>query len=130
MIISKERLSKEKRALGYRLEIIEKVAWLIEVLNAIAEDSYLSNRLVLKGGTALNLFHFDLPRMSVDIVKNVRKGFNSLLPFNSEEEAFIRSIVSGEGVKPELFINDSHLIDLIKSHPALLWADKKENLNL
>ncbi|MBB70825.1 MAG: hypothetical protein CMF50_00300 [Legionellales bacterium] len=66
MIVSKERLLKEKKASGYRQEIIEKVAWLIEVLNAIADDSYLSSRLALKGGTALNLFYFDLPRLSVD----------------------------------------------------------------
>jgi hypothetical protein len=40
--------------------------WLIEILNVIAEDSYLANQLALKGGTALNLFHFNLPRLSVD----------------------------------------------------------------
>lgn len=66
MILSKERLLKEKQHSGYRQEIIEKVIWLIEILSAIADDSYLSTRLALKGGTALNLFHFDLPRLSVD----------------------------------------------------------------
>ncbi len=66
MILSKERLLKEKQTSGYRQEIIEKVIWLMETLNVIADDSYLSTRLVLKGGTALNLFHFDLPRLSVD----------------------------------------------------------------
>lgn len=66
MIVSKPRLQKEKQRTGYRQEIIEKVIWLMEVLNMIAEDSFLSNRLVLKGGTALNLFYFNLPRLSVD----------------------------------------------------------------
>lgn len=66
MILSKERLLREKQSTGYRQEIIEKVVYLIEVLNAIADDSYLSPRLALKGGTALNLFHFNLPRLSVD----------------------------------------------------------------
>lgn len=66
MILSKERLLKEKKNLSYRHEIIEKVVWLIELLSAIADDSYLTTRLALKGGTALNLFHFDLPRLSVD----------------------------------------------------------------
>lgn len=65
-MISKERLIKEKNKTGYRQEVIEKVVWLIHVLSAISEDSYLKNRLVLKGGTALNLFYFDLPRLSVD----------------------------------------------------------------
>ncbi len=66
MILSNERLLKEKQISGYRQEIIEKVIWLMEILNAIADDSYLTTRLALKGGTALNLFHFDLPRLSVD----------------------------------------------------------------
>jgi len=66
MIISKERLIKEQKATGYRQEMIEKVFWLIQILNAIAEDSFLKNRLALKGGTGLNLFHFGLPRLSVD----------------------------------------------------------------
>lgn len=60
MILSKERLLKEKKNTGYRQEIIEKVVWLMEMLNAIVEDSFLSSRLALKGGTALNLFYFDL----------------------------------------------------------------------
>lgn len=65
-MISKERLIKEKNNSGYRQEVIEKVVWLMHVLSAIAEDSYLKDRLALKGGTALNLFYFDLPRLSVD----------------------------------------------------------------
>jgi len=65
-MISKERLVKEQKNTGYRQEIIEKVVWLMHVLSAISEDSYLKSRLVLKGGTALNLFYFPLPRLSVD----------------------------------------------------------------
>ncbi len=65
-MISKERLVKEQKNTGYRQEIIEKVVWLMHVLSAISEDSYLKHRLALKGGTALNLFYFPLPRLSVD----------------------------------------------------------------
>lgn len=66
MILSKERLIKETRQTGFRQEIIEKVVWLIHLLNHIAQDSYLQPRLALKGGTALNLFYLELPRLSVD----------------------------------------------------------------
>ena len=66
MILSKQRLLKEKKDSGYRQEIIEKVVWLMELLSAIADDSFLATRLALKGGTALNLFYFNLPRLSVD----------------------------------------------------------------
>ena len=66
MILSKERLVKEQKRTGFRQEIIEKVVWLIQILNSIADDSLLKTKLALKGGTALNLFHFNLPRLSVD----------------------------------------------------------------
>lgn len=35
-------------------------------LYSIADDSLLKTKLALKGGAALNLFHFNLPRLSVD----------------------------------------------------------------
>jgi hypothetical protein len=61
------------------------------------------------------------------IVNNVRDGFSALLPFTSEEVEFIQAVKNGKGVKPELFIKNTNLIDLdaIKSHPALLWAEMK-----
>ena len=40
------------------------------LLNAINEHFFLNGKLVLKGGTALNLFIFELPRLSVDIDLN------------------------------------------------------------
>lgn len=58
-------------------------------------------------------------------INNVRVGFNSLLPFAPAEAAFMDSVVKGTGIKPELFIADDRLINLIKRHPALLWAEKK-----
>ena len=67
MHISSERLIFEAEATGFRPEILEKVIYLIHLLNRFSEDPYLHNRLVLKGGTALNLFCFDYPRLSVDI---------------------------------------------------------------
>jgi predicted nucleotidyltransferase component of viral defense system len=43
----------------------------LHVLQQFLEVPYLRNRIALKGGTALNLFHFEsLPRLSVDIDLN------------------------------------------------------------
>ncbi|MCW5588265.1 MAG: nucleotidyl transferase AbiEii/AbiGii toxin family protein [Legionellales bacterium] len=94
MILSKERLLKEKQISGYRQEIIEKVIWLMEILNAIANDSYLSTRLALKGGTALNLFHFGLPRLSVDADLNYIGAIDrsTMLSERPEVENRIRSL--------------------------------------
>lgn len=68
MIVSRETLLKQ--AGGYRSEIFEKVLLLMRLLELFNGHPYLKNRLVLKGGTALNLFEFDLPRLSVDIDLN------------------------------------------------------------
>lgn len=70
MIISRETLILEANRSGFRAEILEKVFRLIDLLNAFSQDPFLKTRIALKGGTALNLFHFDLPRLSVDIDLN------------------------------------------------------------
>ena len=67
MKLSKERLEKESVITGFRPEILEKVIHLMELLNDFMYDSFLSTRIALKGGTALNLFCYDLPCLSVDI---------------------------------------------------------------
>lgn len=46
---------------------LEKVFRLIDLLAEIYAHPFLKDRLVLKGGTAINIFLFDLPRLSVDI---------------------------------------------------------------
>lgn len=54
-------------ATGFHKDVIEKVHRLIMVLEFINSNSFLKERLVLKGGTALNLTIFNLPRLSVGI---------------------------------------------------------------
>ena len=70
MRISSERLFAEAQATGFRPDVLEKVAQLLGLLNAIRSHPFLRDRLALKGGTALNLFVFDVPRLSVDIDLN------------------------------------------------------------
>ena len=55
---------------GHQPGTLEKVLRLLDPLQEIAKDQVLSDRLVLKGGTALNLFHLGLDRLSVDIDLN------------------------------------------------------------
>ena len=52
---------------GYQASTLEKVMRLLDILQEVAHDKTLRERLALKGGTALNVFHFDLDRLSVDI---------------------------------------------------------------
>ncbi len=46
---------------------LEKVLRLTDVLQFIAGNPKLQDCLILKGGTAINLTVFELPRLSVDI---------------------------------------------------------------
>ena len=70
MRLSRERLQREAATTGFRVEILEKVAHLLELLDGFNRHPYMKGRLALKGGTALNLFVFDAPRLSIDIDVN------------------------------------------------------------
>jgi predicted nucleotidyltransferase component of viral defense system len=50
---------------GFRSEPLERVFRLAMLLKAIGEE--LGEEMSLRGGTALNLLHLDVPRLSVDI---------------------------------------------------------------
>ena len=60
-------IGRQAKELGYVRDTFEKVCRLVDVLSFIGNDPALSGSLVLKGGTAINLAFFDLPRLSVDI---------------------------------------------------------------
>ena len=70
MKISHERLNAQAEATGFRPDILEKVAHLLGLLEALNSHPFLKGKLALKGGTALNLFVFNVPRLSVDIDLN------------------------------------------------------------
>jgi len=55
---------------GFRAEMVEKVLHLLNLLGALNSHPFLKGKWVLKGGTALNMFMLDLPRLSVDIDLN------------------------------------------------------------
>ena len=55
---------------GHHPGTLEKVLRLLGLLQEIARDRVLADRLVLKGGTALNLFYLGVDRLSVDIDLN------------------------------------------------------------
>jgi predicted nucleotidyltransferase component of viral defense system len=70
MILSKQKLYQEASETGFRAEILEKVFILMDLLNELTIFPQIKNKWALKGGTALNLFYFNLPRLSVDIDLN------------------------------------------------------------
>lgn len=71
MTIFEQELLDEALEKGYRPEILEKVYRLLNLLETLMSIKYLSDKLALKGGTAINLFCSDkLRRLSVDIDLN------------------------------------------------------------
>src|SRR5678815_727098 len=70
MNLTPQALAREIAATGFNGESLEKVFRLLGLLDALTSHPFLKTRIALKGGTALNLFHFDVPRLSVDIDLN------------------------------------------------------------
>ena len=66
-IYDKLALGKKARELGFVRDAFEKMSRLTEVLRFIGVQPELKSFLALKGGTAINLTIFNLPRLSVDI---------------------------------------------------------------
>ncbi len=60
-------LGKKAEELGFVRDTLEKVTRLADTLEYLNTNPILKNSLALKGGTAINLTIFNLPRLSVDI---------------------------------------------------------------
>ncbi len=67
MPYSKEFVLKLAGETDFIRDNLEKVLRLVDILEFINKQAFLSDRLALKGGTAINLVVFDMPRLSVDI---------------------------------------------------------------
>ncbi|MEE8378613.1 MAG: nucleotidyl transferase AbiEii/AbiGii toxin family protein [Candidatus Aminicenantaceae bacterium] len=99
MIISFEKLSAIAEETGFREEVIEKALHLLNLLNTLNSHPILKGKWILKGGTALNLFEMDMPRLSVDIDLNYIGDLNSeeMLANRPKVEKAIQAVFSREG---------------------------------
>lgn len=70
MKFSSSEVLQAAEATGFKAEMVEKVLHLLNLLSALNSHPFLKGKWVLKGGTALNMFKLDLPRLSVDIDLN------------------------------------------------------------
>lgn len=67
MQLDRVTLGRMAKELGFVRDTLEKVCRLADVLKFMESDELLTQAIALKGGTAINLTIFDLPRLSVDI---------------------------------------------------------------
>lgn len=65
--LSKAELSDKANELNFVRDTMEKVLRLADILEYLNTNSLTKDTLALKGGTAINLTVFNLPRLSVDI---------------------------------------------------------------
>ena len=87
---NKQSLDAIAKEQGFIRDNLEKVMRLVEILGYFHQSELLSKTLVLKGGTAINLTIFNLPRLSVDI------DLDFSVNCNREEMLQMRQVVNEE----------------------------------
>ncbi len=99
MILSQSELLPIAESTGFNANVVEKVVHLINLLNKLNSHPYLTGKLVLKGGSALNLFIFDLPRLSVDIDLNYVGAIEreAMLEERPKVDHAVQAVFSREG---------------------------------
>ena len=111
---------------GNQLDTLEKVLRLLDILQEIAGDSFLSDRLVLKGGTALNAFHLGLDRLSVDIDLNYigaldREMLAFLFELTPNEQEFLDRLLDIGQIDASLLNVAPEVQARIDAMPMLAW---------
>jgi predicted nucleotidyltransferase component of viral defense system len=84
---------------GFKMEMVEKVLHLMNLLNTLNSHPFLKGKWVLKGGTALNMFILDFPRLSVDIDLNYIGSVNreEMLTDRPRIEQAVQAVFLREG---------------------------------
>lgn len=98
-MFSREYLERLGAETGFRPDTLEKVLRLERLLTGIRRHPLLGERLVLKGGTALNLFFGGpVPRLSVDLDLNYVRAVDreEMLREKPEVERALRLLAEGD----------------------------------
>jgi len=96
---NKANLAMAASQYGFQRDTFEKVLRLKKVLEYCQEKKLLKEHLVLKGGTAINLTVFDLPRLSVDIDMDyiTNNSRDVMLAVREEISKTIKDYMESEG---------------------------------
>jgi predicted nucleotidyltransferase component of viral defense system len=95
---SREYLGQRSANTGFRPDTLEKVLRLLRLLDQMTRHPFLGSRLLLKGGTALNLFYAAAPRLSVDLDFNYIGSVarDEMLRERPEVERAVTQMVMGD----------------------------------
>lgn len=112
MQLDRLALGRMAKELGFVRDTLEKVCRLAEVLKFFESDELLSGAIALKGGTAINLTIFYLPRLSVDIDLDYCRS-------NDREEMLADRIVIADKISKYMTANGYSSSPKSKNYHAL-----------
>jgi hypothetical protein len=100
MNLTPQGLARQVAATGFGAGPLETVFRLMALLDALTSHPFLRSRIALKGGTALNLFHFNVPRLSVDVDLNYIGAVDrdAMLAERPKVEEAVQAVCSREGL--------------------------------
>lgn len=108
----KNTIGRQAKELGFVRDTFEKVLRLADVLKFFENDDILSSCLALKGGTAINLTIFNLPRLSVDIDLDFSENI-------SRDKMLEKRMIITERISKYMSANGYVLSGKSKQHHAL-----------
>jgi len=112
----RDLLEKRAKNLNFIKDTYEKVYRLSDILSDMNANELYRDSLALKGGTAINLTVFNMPRLSVDI------DFDFILPVSRDEMIAKRELINQSLIK-YMLANDYYLSDKTKNpHTLDSWV--------
>jgi predicted nucleotidyltransferase component of viral defense system len=112
-IYDKAVLGEQARRLGFISSSLEKMTRLAEVLRFLNETDELRETLALKGGTAINLTVFNLPRLSVDIDLDFTGNFSREETRTKRDRIneLLKRYMAAEGYAEKIKTKHTHILD-------------------
>lgn len=110
---NRRELDVRARKYGFIRDTFEKVLRLRAILDFMNTQEYMREHLLLKGGTAINLTVFNLPRLSVDIDLDFVPNMSREETINEREHltAILKGFMSDQGYSLSDSSRFSHSLD-------------------
>lgn len=113
IIYNKAEIGRVAQQHKFVRDTFEKVLRLKEILRYFNEEEFLKEHLLLKGGTAINLTVFNLPRLSVDIdmdyTPNDKK--DEMLEVRENITSLVKDYMEAEGYQLSASSRFTHSLD-------------------
>ncbi len=131
LIYDKKILSQQAKELHVNRDTFEKVCRLKEILKFFNESELLNEHLALKGGTAINLLFFNLPRLSVDIDLDLSVNLprEEMMEVREKISALINKYMSAEGYTLSVKTKSRHSLDS-NVYEYINSAGTKDNIKI